>query len=65
MSLLGIVTFVMHLFAMKSMIYIRSFGRWQVVGFRSGAMVEKIEFVYSDSSLCGVIAVVLTSYYGW
>ncbi len=42
LSLSSIVTFVMHLFAVKSMAYIRSFGRWQVVGFRLGAMIEKI-----------------------
>ena len=45
LSLLSIVTFVMHLFAMKPVAYIRSLGRWRVVGFRMGAMIEKIESV--------------------
>ena len=54
----------MHLFAMKPVAYIRSLGRWRVVGFRPGAMIEKIESVYSDLSFWGVIAFVLISYYG-
>ena len=45
LSLLSIVTFVMHLFAMKPGTYICSLGRWRVVGFRMGAMIEKIESV--------------------
>ncbi len=45
LSLSSIVTFVMHLFAMKPVAYIRSLGRWQVVGFRLGAMIQKIESV--------------------
>ena len=45
LSLLSIVTFVMHLFAMKPVAYICSLGRWRVVGFRMGAMIEKIESV--------------------
>ena len=43
LSISSIVTFVMHLFAMKPVAYIRSLGRWRVVGFRPGAMIEKIE----------------------
>ena len=42
LSLSSIVTFVMHLFAMKPGTYICSLGRWRVVGFRMGAMIEKI-----------------------
>ena len=42
LSLLSIVTFVMHLFAMKPVAYICSLGRWRVVGFGTGAMIEKI-----------------------
>ena len=45
LSLSSILTFVMHLFAVKPVAYIRSLGRWQVVGFRLGAMIEKIESV--------------------
>ena len=45
LSLSSIVTFVMRLFAVKPVAYIRSLGRWQVVGFRLGAMIEKIESV--------------------
>ena len=45
LSLSSIVTFVMHLFAMKPVAYVRSLGRWRVVGFRTGAMIEKIESV--------------------
>ena len=45
LSLSSIVTFVMRLFAVKPVAYIRSLGRWQVVGFGLGAMVEKIESV--------------------
>ena len=44
-SLSSIVTFVMHLFAMKPVAYISSLGRCRVVGFRMGAMIEKIESV--------------------
>ena len=43
LSLSSIVTFVMHLFVMKPVAYVRSLGRWRVVGFRPGAMIEKIE----------------------
>ena len=45
LSLSSIVTFVMRLFAVKSVAYIRSLGRWRVVGFGTGAMIEKIESV--------------------
>ena len=45
LSLSSIVTFVMHLFAMKPLAYVCSLGRWRVVGFRMGAMIEKIESV--------------------
>ena len=45
LSLSSIVTFVMHLFAMKPLAYISSLGRCRVVGFRMGAMIEKIESV--------------------
>ena len=45
LSLSSIVTFVMRLFAVKPVAYIRSLGRWQVVGFGLGAMIEKIESV--------------------
>ena len=33
LSLSSILTFVMHLFAVKPVAYIWSLGRWQVVGF--------------------------------
>ena len=45
LSLSSIVTFVMHLFAMKPVAYICSLGGWRVAGFRMGAMIEKIESV--------------------
>ena len=45
LSLSSIVTFVMHLFVMKPVAYVRSLGRWRVVGFGTGAMIEKIESV--------------------
>ena len=43
LSLWSIVAMVMRLFAVNSVAYMRSLGRWQVVGFRLGAMIEKIE----------------------
>ena len=45
LSLSSIVTLVMHLFVMKPVAYILSLGRWCVVGFGTGAMIEKIESV--------------------
>jgi len=45
LSLSSIVSLVMDLFAMKPVAYIWSLGRWQVVGFRLGGMIEKIECV--------------------
>ena len=45
LSLSSIVTFVLHLFAMKPLAYVCSLGRWRVVGFGTGAMIEKIESV--------------------
>ena len=45
LSLSSIVTFVMHLFAVKPVACIWSLGRWQVVVFRLGAMIEKIDAI--------------------
>ena len=45
LSLSSVVTFVMRVFAVKPVAYIRSLGRWQVVAFGLGAMIEKIESV--------------------